>query len=219
MYFAAPVFAFVVAVLVYSVLRYRRAGAPDQDGPPLLGHGVVPVAWFGITSVLAVVLMINPGLTGLAEIMEEDPDVVVKVQGTRWTWIINYPEHGVSTLRELVLPVDQSVRFEITAADVIHSVWIPAFLMKLDAVPGSTTTFTIRPTALGDFETDDSLRLQCAEMCGRDHALRQLPIRVVTAEEFKAWIEGQVDQQPQTRTGTPEPRAPASRNTHQQHGR
>lgn len=215
MYFAAPVFAFVTAILVFSVLRYRRAGAPDTDGPPHLGRGLIPIAWFGITAALAVTIMIYPGIIGTSRIMKDEPnpDVVVQVQGTRWRWLITYPQHQVMTISEVVLPVDQTVRFEVTAVDVIHSVWIPAFLMKIDAVPGMVTTFTIRPTMLGAFETDESMRLQCAELCGRDHALMTLPLRVVSAEEFQSWLK----QQPPAQTGDFAPRKPAGGSAHQRH--
>lgn len=192
-YFAVPVFALVVAVLGYSVLRYRVAGRPDRDGPPLLGRGGVPRAWFGITAALAVTVMIYPGLIGIGKVMKDEPnpDVVVRVQGTRWAWLVGYPQHEVISLKEIVLPVDKRVRFEITAADVVHSVWLPAFLLKIDAVPGLTTRLSFRPTQTGDFATDETMRLQCAELCGRDHALMTMPMRVVSAEEFEAWVRQQ----------------------------
>ncbi len=195
MYLAAPVFALVVAVLVYSVLRFRHPGLPTGDGPPILGRGALPVAWFGITSALAVLIMVYPGLTGIPKVFRNpEPDLVVRVQGTRWKWIVTYPQHNVTTLTELVLPVDRTVRFEVTSPDVIHSFWIPAFLTKIDAVPGMTTVLTVRPTKTGSYETDQALRLQCAELCGRDHALMSMPVRVVTQQEFETWVRTQAGQ-------------------------
>ncbi len=194
-YLAAPVFALVVAVLAYSVLRFRRSGPPVTDGPPIMGRGALPVAWFGVTTALAVLVMIYPGVTGIPKVFRNPPpDLVVQVQGTRWKWIVSYPQYRVTTLTELVLPVDATVRFEVTSPDVIHSFWIPAFLTKIDAVPGMTTVLTLRPTKTGSYETDQTLRLQCAELCGRDHALMAMPVRVVTRQEFEAWVRAQAGQ-------------------------
>lgn len=185
---AVPVFTFVIAVLAFSVLRYRSAGRPETDGPPMLGRGALPLAWFGITSGLAVLVMVNPGLVGLARVLrEEPPDLLVKVEAFQWSWNVSYPEEGVSGVRELVLPADRVVRFEVTSLDVLHSFWIPAFLMKIDAVPGLTTSVTLRPTEPGSYEDDPNLRLQCAELCGLSHARMMLAVRIVTAGEFDRW--------------------------------
>ncbi len=192
---AFRVLVYLVAVLAYSVLRFRHGGPPVTDGPPIMGRGALPVAWFGVTAALAVLVMVYPGITGIAKVFRNPPpDLVVQVQGTRWKWIVSYPQYRVTTLTELVLPVDVTVRFEVTSSDVIHSFWIPAFLTKIDAVPGMTTVLTLRPTKTGTYETDQALRLQCAELCGRDHALMSMPVRVVSRQEFEAWVRAQTGQ-------------------------
>ncbi|MCL6650066.1 MAG: hypothetical protein K6U89_17260 [Chloroflexi bacterium] len=112
---------------------------------------------------------------------------VVRVEGARWLWKISYPQYGV-TSRELVLPVGRRVRFDVTATDVLHSFWIPAFRMKIDAVPGMTTRVFITPTATGSFEDNFHFRLQCAELCGLGHNLMRSPVRVVDPAEFEAWV-------------------------------
>ncbi len=190
MMMGAPVFALVVAVLLYMVLRYRHRGRPEVDGPAIMGQGMVPRAWFAITSVLAVVLMIYPGWVGIDKVTHEEPvtDLVVNMQSTQWRWIVNYPDQSVTTLKELVLPVDKNVRFNITAADVIHSFWIPSFAMRKDAVPGMTTRVTLHTTALGSYEHDQNMRLQCSQLCGRDHADMWIPVRVVSEQEFNDWV-------------------------------
>ena len=193
-YFAVPVFTLVIAVLVYTALTRRATGVPQEDGPPLLGRGSVPLAWFGITTVLALVVMIYPGLVGIPAILgnESHPDeLVLEVEGVQWTWFVSYPQHGVERVNELVLPVDRDVRFEITSLDVLHSFWVPGFLMKIDAVPGRTTIMTLKPTRTGSFETDPSLRVQCAELCGMAHARMRIPVQVVSDGEFEDWVRGQ----------------------------
>lgn len=192
-YFAVPVFTMVVAVLAYTVLRHRSVGTPEQDGPPLQGRGAVPLAWLGVTAALTLAVMIYPGLVELPNIfgVEDHPDLVVEVEGVQWTWFVSYPDQGVTRVSELVLPVDRTVTFEITSLDVLHSFWVPAFLMKIDAVPGRTTRISLTPTQTGSFQTDPNLRVQCAELCGMAHARMRIPVRVVSDGEFAAWVEEQ----------------------------
>ncbi len=189
-YFAVPVLTLVIAVLLYTVATRRTVGLPEEDGPPLHGRGTVPLAWFTITAALTLTVMIYPGLVEISEIfgVEDNPDLIVEVEGVQWTWFISYPEHGVERVSELVLPVDRSVRFEITSLDVLHSFWVPGFLMKIDAVPGRTTEISLTPTRIGSFQADPNFRVQCAEMCGISHARMQIPVRVVTEVEFEEWL-------------------------------
>jgi cytochrome c oxidase subunit 2 len=186
---AVPVFAIVVVSLGYSVFRYRVARRPDTDGPPLFGRGVVPVIWLAVTAGLTLVIMVYPGLTDLGKVTANDaPDLTVEVQGVQWAWIITYPQQNVKAVDELVLPVNRTVHFEITSLDVIHSFWIPALRMKQDAVPGLTTSVTVRPTQIDAYATDPEMRLQCSQMCGLDHARMRMPVRVVSETDFEDWI-------------------------------
>jgi cytochrome c oxidase subunit 2 len=189
-YFAVPVLTMVVSVLVYMVVARRAGGEPPADGPPLQGKGVVPATWFAVTAGLTFVVMVFPGLTSLGEIVGDDsnPDLTVQVEGVQWTWLVSYPEQGIERSQSMVLPVDRTIRFEITSLDVLHSFWVPAFLMKIDAVPGKTTLVTLRPTEVGSYETDDLLRLQCAELCGLSHSRMMIPVSVVSEEDFAAWV-------------------------------
>lgn len=185
-----PVFTFVVAVTVYSAIKFRASG--DEDGPPIKGSGKVVAAWLAITSALAIGVLINPGLVGLAELRADpEPDLVIKVNSQRWSWNIVYP-NGVETSEELVVPVDTRIRFDITSADVLHSFWVPAFRTKLDAVPGKVTRLYVTPTKTGSFEEDPGLRLQCAELCGLGHSLMAIPVKVLSQAEFDAWLTGQM---------------------------
>lgn len=187
-----PVFAAVVAVLDVAVGRFRVRGRPDGDGPPIRSHRRLSVVWLAVTAGLALSLVVYPGLVGLAEIRgEARADRVVKVEGARWFWTVTYPDAGVTTTAELVLPVGERIRFEVTSKDVIHSFWVPAFRLKIDAVPGRTTVVYASTERTGTFQRDPSLRLQCAEMCGLGHATMRIPVRVVTAAEFRRWLDAQ----------------------------
>lgn len=188
---STPVFTFVLTVLLYSAIVFRHRGEPTDDGAPIAGRGAFPLGWFAVTSAIALGVMVYPGLTELPTVvhLEPNPDVVVRIQGQQWQWSLSYPQSGAKSNTELVLPVDKSVGFEITSIDVVHSVWIPAFRMRLDAVPGLTTYMSFTPLATGDYGGDSGLRLQCSQMCGLNHARMELPVRVVTDAQFADWIK------------------------------
>lgn len=192
MLLGAPVFSFVIAVLVYSLLNFRSKGDPQEDGPPLKPRGAVGPIWLAITSALAIYVIFNPGLVGLAELREDrQAEMVVRVTGSQWLWRLEYPDHGVTSNSELVLPVNKRVKFEVTATDVVHSFWIPAFRMKIDAVPGLVTTTYVTPEKTGTTQDEPSLRLQCAEMCGLAHFAMKTNVRVVEQAEFDDWVAAQ----------------------------
>lgn len=191
MILGTPVFTFVVAVLVYSVLRFRAAG-PDRDAEPVFTHRRFVWGWLLVTSALAVYVIFNPGLSGLAELAAEpDADLTVEVEAEQWKWHYTYVDHDleVEDADELVLPVGRRVRFRVTSRDVIHSFWVPAFRVKADAVPGRTAEVLVTPTMTGATDVDAAFRVQCAEMCGTGHPRMRTDVRVVSGEEFDAWVD------------------------------
>jgi cytochrome c oxidase subunit 2 len=201
MVMGTPVFTFVIAVVTYSILGFWTKGTPGEDGPAMHGHGAVPRIWLGITGGLTVLVMIYPGLTGLAKLQsdrsgygwgDEDAEMVIKVTGQRYSWFIEYTAENIALTpgpgKEMVLPVDTVIKFDGTSVDVIHSMWVPAFRMRIDVIPGKVTHMTVKPTVLGEFSTEEAFRLQCSQLCGTDHSLMKMPIRVVSREEFKAWV-------------------------------
>ncbi len=192
-FLAIPVFAFVLSFLTYSALRFRRRPGEQADGPPVRGSRPVAVTWLGVTTALTLVL-IGVGTVGLEELRHTarlSPDLVVRVEGMRWGWQVAYPEAGVSTNRELVLPVGRRIRVEVTSRDVVHSFWIPAFRAKIDAVPGMVTSVAFTPNRTGGYDQNPDLRVQCAELCGTGHSLMVIPVRIVTEEEFRQWLANQ----------------------------
>lgn len=192
---AVPVFAFVIAVVAVSLLRFHSKGRPRGDGDGFRGTRATYVTWLGVTGGLAVLLIFYPGIHGVVQLdRTHDPaaeELVVRVEGARWAWTITYPEAGVTTGDELVIPADRQVRFEVTSVDVLHSFWIPAFRAKIDAVPGLVTRTVVTATETGSFEEDPALRIQCAELCGLAHSQMAMPVRVLAPEAFDAWLAQQ----------------------------
>jgi len=136
------------------------------------------------------------------------PELTIKVTGVQWSWDYEYVDYGENAAfsslmlnetqrgetkpgqprllavdNELVVPVNTTVRVQVTAADVIHAFAMPAFGIKTDAVPGrlNETWFNVRKTGI--------YYGQCSELCGKDHAFMPIAVRVVEKDEFKAWME------------------------------
>jgi cytochrome c oxidase subunit 2 len=118
-------------------------------------------------------------------------DHVVHVVGQQWSWSFSYIDDkaldGQTTVFEpgtmsdpptLYLPVDESVTFELTSPDVIHSFWVPAFHMKMDVIPGLTNQFSLTPTEEGTYAG------KCAELCGTYHSRMLFTVKIVSADEF-----------------------------------
>src|SRR5581483_6846378 len=97
-------------------LRFRSRGEPAEDGPPLKATRAMGGAWLAVTGALAVFVIFNPGLKGLAELRSNPrADLVVKVEGRQWLWTVSYPAQGVkvNSPKEMRLPVNKRVKFEI----------------------------------------------------------------------------------------------------------
>jgi len=190
-FLAVPVFTFVLTVLGYAVFRFRAKG-DESDGPPVQMHRGFVYSWVAVSTVLSVLVIFNPGLKGLSELDEAaaHPDMTIEVTAEQWNWTYTYVEAGVTveSADELVLPNDTTVLFQITSTDVIHSFWIPAFRIKVDAVPGQFTETVATPTEVGDFAFDDGYRVQCAELCGTGHARMRTRVVVLEPDDFADWI-------------------------------
>ncbi|HEX3616496.1 MAG TPA: cytochrome c oxidase subunit II [Solirubrobacteraceae bacterium] len=118
----------------------------------------------------------------------ERPAITVDVTGSRWEWTFSYPGHGITHEsgavgdQPLVVPANEPVRFRISSADVIHSLWIPQLRFKRDAIPGSTQTVTL------DFDRTGHFSGSCAEFCGLLHADMVFTASVITPRAFRSWL-------------------------------
>jgi cytochrome c oxidase subunit 2 len=192
MYLAAPVMAIVLAIMTWGAIGWRSDGADREDGPNQHDNKVLVTTWLIVTTALAIGVLINPGFVGLAEIRgEPSSDYVIKMEASQFFWEVTYPNGGVA-LDELVVPAEQRVRYDITSTDVLHSFWIPAFRVKIDAVPGTPTQVFTTATHEGSIDDDINLRVQCAELCGAGHANMAMPVRVVSDAEWHEYIESLV---------------------------
>jgi cytochrome c oxidase subunit 2 len=182
-----PIFVLVVTVVLYSVWAFRmRPGQEHEDGPPIHGNTRLEVFWTAIPAILLVSLC-SYAYAVLNDIEKKHADeLVVKVQAIQFAWTFSYPQADGRAVvsNQLYLPKDKPVRFDIQSKDVLHDFWVPAFRVKIDAVPGITTRLRVTPTKLGAFP------VVCAELCGLGHAVMRSTAHVLTPAAFDRWLAG-----------------------------
>lgn len=178
------IFALVLAVLVYSVWSFRASPYDESDGPHIHGHTGLEVVWTVVPAILVIALGTVSAVVMAKNNNASDP-LNVKVFAQQFAFRFEYPDHGGFKSNELYMPVDRDVKFDLQAADVIHSFWIPEMGQKQDLVPGDPMELVVTPTRTGDFS------LICAELCGLGHATMRAAAHVLPQDEFDAWAEEQ----------------------------
>jgi cytochrome c oxidase subunit 2 len=175
------IFTLVVAIIVFSVWKWRVPDDDDADGPPIHGHTGLEILWTAVPAVLVIVIGVVSAIV-LARNGQAGPrPLEVTAIGQQFAWKFEYPDEDV-TSGELVLPVGREARFTMRALDVIHSFWVPNFGQKMDAVPGIETEILVTPKRTGDFT------VVCTELCGRGHATMRARARVVSERQFQSWL-------------------------------
>jgi len=185
---SVPIFVLVTMIVLFSAWKFRmRPGEEQLDGPPIHGNTRLEVIWTAIPAIILVLLCAYAWIV-LVDIEEARADEMrVNVVGQQFAWTFEYPQADGEPIKstQLYLPVNRPVRFYVKALDVIHDFWVPAFRMKIDAVPGIETRYRVTPTRLGTYP------VVCAELCGLGHAVMRAQTRVVTPAEFNTWLAEQ----------------------------
>jgi cytochrome c oxidase subunit 2 len=176
--------AFFLVIVFFLVLfswKYRRRTHVADTGGPT--HNTpLEVTWTVIPLILVIVIF-YVGLRGYVYIMTPPENAyVVDVTAQRWSWTFQYPNSATET-NLLHVPRGRPVLLRLRSDDVIHSLFIPAFRVKQDAVPGRRTPLWFEATTEGTYD------LYCAEYCGKDHSLMRGSVRVYDPNEFEVVIE------------------------------
>ena len=202
---------FVLALLLYTIVRYRRGAHPT---PSRNSHNTTIEVLWTVVPVLILVAIAIPSIRLLRHQYSPPPaDLTVKVTGHQWYWTYDYPDHGVSfdsyMLKEgndptrqadkrartdadgppllavdqrMVIPQGAVVKFIVTADDVIHAFAVPAFWAKIDANPGQLNEIWVKADKPGVYFG------QCSELCGARHAYMPIAVEVVPPAQFAAWV-------------------------------
>jgi cytochrome c oxidase subunit 2 len=188
---------FVLALLITVVVKFNAKANPV---PSRTTHNtLIEVAWTLIPVLILVAIAVPSFRLLFLQLDIPKADLTIKATGKQWYWSYAYPDNGkfefdslmaadkqprlLGVDNEMVVPVNKVVRVQTTGADVIHSFAVPAFGIKIDAIPGRLNETWFKATKTGMFYG------QCSELCGKDHAFMPIAIRVVSDQEFAAWIE------------------------------
>lgn len=203
-------FVLVVLLVGFSAVRFRArddaTSSPAAD--QTRSSRAFTWSWVAVSTLLNVLFIVQPGIAGVRDLWSLDREasaadpLVVEVTAQQWSWHFAYPGYGIADVGELVLPVGQPVKFVIQSKDVIHSFWVPAFGVKMDAIPGETRVQYLTPTELVSTTNDPTARVQCAELCGVGHAFMRAEVRVLTRAAFDSWAMEQTTPMP---SGMPMP--------------
>ena len=201
---------FVTCLLAYAAFKFHRS-RNDTPGT-FTHHSVVEVAW----TVVPVGILVVIGAFSLPILFKQqeipEADVTIKVTGYQWYWGYEYVDHDfgfdsvmlqkdeladygyapdeylLATDTAVVVPVGATVVMQLTGADVIHSWTIPAFGVKQDAVPGRLAELWFAAEKEGVYFG------QCSELCGQAHAYMPITVKVVSQDQYDAWLSGAIEE-------------------------
>ena len=201
---------FVTCLLAYAAFKFHRS-RNDTPGT-FTHHSVLEVAW----TVVPVAILVVIGAFSLPILFKQqeipEADITIKVTGYQWYWGYEYVDHGfgfdsvmlqkdeladygyapdeylLATDTAVVVPVGATVVMQLTGADVIHSWTIPAFGVKQDAVPGRLAELWFAAEKEGVYFG------QCSELCGQAHAYMPITVKVVSQEQYDAWLSSTIEE-------------------------
>ena len=193
---------FVMGLMVYVIWRFNEKRNPVSSATT--HNTVIEVLW----TVIPVIILIGVAIPSFRLLYLEDvvpkADMIVKAIGHQWYWTYEYPDHGkfsydsvmipekdlkpgqlrlLEVDNRIVVPINKTVRVIVTADDVIHAWAVPAFGVKIDAVPGRLNETWFRAERLGIYYG------QCSELCGTNHGFMPIRVDVVSEREFAGWIK------------------------------
>jgi cytochrome c oxidase subunit 2 len=209
------IFFAVFGVMFYSIFKHRKS----LGHKPASFHEstAVEIAWTVVPFLIVIGMALPATKTVVAMKDTSNADITIKATGMQWKWGYDYLKgegEGISFVsnlstprtqvgapgvvpteargenylmevdNEVVVPVNKKIRIVTTANDVIHAWMIPAFGVKQDAIPGFVRDTWFKSEHTGTF------RGNCAELCGKEHAFMPIVVKVVTAEEYSAWVQG-----------------------------
>lgn len=198
---------FVLALLLWVMIRYNAKANPT---PSRTSHNTtIEIVWTVLPVLILLVIAVPSFRLLYAQYDFPKPDLTIKVTGRQWYWNYSYPDQGnfafdsilveqaslkpgqpylLTVDNELVVPVNKVVHLLVTSDDVIHNWAMPAFGSKIDAVKGRSAATWFKVTKTGVYYG------QCSELCGARHAYMPITVRVVSDDEFNAWV-GRAKQQ------------------------
>jgi len=176
--FAIVTLLMITAAMVYFIFKYNRKRHPEAAD--IEGSVLLETIWTVIPTII-VMLMFWFGWSGFKALRTVPDDAMeVTVKARMWSWVFEYPDGVISN--QLYVPVNEAVKLNITSEDVIHSLYVPAFRIKMDCVPGLNTYAWFRADRTGEYD------ILCAEYCGLRHAYMLSKVHVLEPADFQKWL-------------------------------
>jgi cytochrome c oxidase subunit 2 len=208
MWLIIVIFVVVFGFMFWACYAHRKSKGHVAE--QFHENTTVEILWTIIPAIILVVIAWPVTKVVIAQKDTSSPDITIKVTGYQWKWGYDYIKgegEGISFVsmlstpreqidnkapkgehyllevdNELVVPVGKKIRVITTAADVIHSWWVPVFGAKQDAIPGFLRDLWFKPEVTGTF------RSQCVELCGKEHGFMPIVVRVVSLEDYTKWV-------------------------------
>ena len=173
-------FVLIMGVMIAFVLRFRRQSGREIEASPSHNNWL-EVAWSVVPAILVAVIFMW-GFVGYLDARTPPDDAYeIQVVAKKWSWAFIYPNGHVDN--NLHVPVDRPISLVMSSDDVIHSLYVPAFRIKMDLVPGRYSKIWFEATDVGEFD------LFCAEYCGTGHSLMNAAVVVHASGEFETWLD------------------------------
>ncbi len=214
MWLIIVIFVGVFSFMFYSVWAHRKS--VGHKAAQFHENTTVELLWTIIPAIILVIIAWPVTKTVIAQKDTSSPDITIKATGIQWKWGYDYvkgegegisfvsmlatpreqiqgdapkdPNYLLEVDHELVVPVGKKIRILTTAADVIHSWWVPAFGVKQDAIPGFIRDTWFKAERPGVY------RGQCAELCGKEHGFMPIVVRAVSQDDYTKWVAQQKQQ-------------------------
>lgn len=176
----------VFALTLFVVVRFRRRKGDNTIPKQVEGNHKLEVIWTVIPVILLIILAIPTvkSVFNLAKDYSNDPNAVqINVTAHQYWWEFEYPQYGIKTAQELVIPAGKTISVSLKSTDVIHSFWIPALAGKMDTnVAGNVNKMYFSAPKTGVYQG------KCAELCGPSHGLMDFKVKAVDSASFDRWV-------------------------------
>jgi cytochrome c oxidase subunit II len=180
------------ALILWPVIAHRRK-RNDEGLPPQTRYNMPIEVFYTVIPLIMIAVFFYFTARDESEItkLSANPDHRITVTGIQWSWQFTYASDGGTEATTtgtpakpptLYLPEGESVQFKLVSDDVIHSFWVPAFLFKMDVVPGQDNRFEIVPKKIGSYAG------RCAELCGKDHARMLFNVEILSPLDYQARV-------------------------------
>lgn len=200
-------------LIFWAVVKFRRRS--DDEIPVQTRYNLPLEIFYTIAPIMMVIVFFywTVNVQNKVIALDPEPDLTIEVVGQQWQWTFNYgvgeptgpvtPNYNDNdyrydnyayvvgdgdTIPTLVLPVDQTIQFNLHSPDVIHDFGVPAFLMKMDVIPGRVNKFQVTTSKIGEYVG------KCYELCGVDHSRMLFNVKVVSQADYDTYVNGLVEQ-------------------------